>query len=155
MVTDCGGRSRRCALVELPADSYFANLKNLFSRLEGIDTVLQDSHTTSVRLVTNAERMVLRETQRAFAYFLLHGLTVDAVIVNRLLPSDATGSYLGGLRKSQQQVLGAMDGYFAPVPVRQLPMFACCSTSTSRRRPTPGRTGRAPGLMSSRRSRRR
>jgi len=113
----------RMSPVELPADSYFANLKDLFSRLEGIDTVLQDPHITSVRLVTNAERMVLRETQRAFAYFLLHGLTVDAVIVNRLLPSDATDSFLGGLRESQQQVLGEMDGYFAPVPVRQVPMF--------------------------------
>ena len=29
---------------------------------------------TSVRLVTNAEKMVLRETQRAFVYFSLHGL---------------------------------------------------------------------------------
>jgi arsenite-transporting ATPase len=44
-------------------------------------------HTTSVRLVTNPEKMVLRETERAFVYFSLHGLTVDAVIVNRLLPT--------------------------------------------------------------------
>jgi arsenite-transporting ATPase len=113
----------RMSPVELPADSYFANLKDLFTRLDGIDTVLQDPQITSVRLVTNAERMVLRETQRAFAYFLLHGLTVDAVIVNRLLPADATDSFFGGLRESQQQVLGEMDGYFAPVPVRQVPMF--------------------------------
>jgi arsenite-transporting ATPase len=113
----------RVSPVELPADSYFANLKDLFTRLDGIDTVLQDPQTTSVRLVTNAERMVLRETQRAFAYFLLHGLTVDAVIVNRLLPPDVNDSFLGGLRESQQQVLGEMDGYFAPVPVRQVPMF--------------------------------
>ena len=30
--------------------------------------------------------MVLRETQRAFVYFSLHGLTVDGIIVNRVLP---------------------------------------------------------------------
>ena len=42
---------------------------------------------TSVRLVTNPEKMVLRETQRAFVYFSLHGLTVDSVIVNRVLPA--------------------------------------------------------------------
>ncbi len=50
----------------------------------------EDPQTTSVRLVTNAERMVLRETQRAFVYFSLHGLTVDGIIVNRVLPQQVT-----------------------------------------------------------------
>ena len=43
-----------------------------------------------MRLVTNPEKMVLRETQRAFVYFSLHGLTVDGVIVNRVLPATIT-----------------------------------------------------------------
>ena len=52
---------------------------------------MEDPQITSVRLVTNPEKMVLRETQRAFVYFSLHGLTVDAVIVNRLLPAEVIG----------------------------------------------------------------
>ncbi|MFN7916401.1 MAG: TRC40/GET3/ArsA family transport-energizing ATPase [Vicinamibacterales bacterium] len=114
----------RVSPVELPADSYFANIKELFTKLDGIDTVLQDPQVTSVRLVTNAERMVLRETQRAYVYFLLHGLSVDGLIVNRVLPEEAGESFLANLRETQQQVLGEMAGYFAPVPVRQVPMFA-------------------------------
>ena len=114
----------RMSPVELPADSYFANIKELFTRLDGIDTVLQDPQVTSVRLVTNAERMVLRETQRAFVYFLLHGLSVDGLIVNRVLPEEANQSFLAELRASQQQVLEEMVDYFAPVPVRRVPMFA-------------------------------
>ena len=114
----------RMSPVELPADSYFANIKELFTRLDGIDTVLQDPQVTSVRLVTNAERMVLRETQRAFVYFLLHGLSVDGLIVNRVLPEEASQSFLAASRESQQQVLEEMASYFAPVPVRQVPMFA-------------------------------
>ena len=51
--------------------------------MEGIDTILEDPQLTSVRLVTNPERMVLRETQRAYVYFSLHGLTVDTIVVNR------------------------------------------------------------------------
>lgn len=109
--------------VELPSDSYFANMKSLFERLEGIDTVLQDPRTTSVRLVSNAERMVIRETQRAYVYFRLHGLSVDAVLVNRMLPEGATDSFLGPLRESQQQLVGEMAAYFDPLPVRQVPMF--------------------------------
>ena len=113
----------RMSPVELPSDSYFANIKDLFSKLDGIDTILQDPGATSVRLVSNAERMVLRETQRAYVYFLLHGLCVDSVIVNRVLPPEADGSFLGGLRALQQQILGEMARYFDPVPVRQVPMF--------------------------------
>src|SRR5258708_17243433 len=80
--------SNRFAPFELPTDSYFANIRDLFEKLEGIDEILEDPHTTSVRLVTNPEKMVLRETQRAFVYFSLHGLTVDNVIVNLVLPPE-------------------------------------------------------------------
>src|SRR5205807_6427922 len=71
--------ANRVAPVEMPPETYFDNVQDLFSKIEGIDTVLQDSSVTSVRLVTNAEKMVLRETQRAFVYFSLHGLIVDQV----------------------------------------------------------------------------
>ena len=80
--------ANRVAPFELPTDSYFANIRDLFEKLEGVDEIMEDPHTTSVRLVTNPEKMVLRETQRAFVYFSLHGLTVDTVIVNRVLPPE-------------------------------------------------------------------
>jgi arsenite-transporting ATPase len=109
--------------VELPSDSYFANIKTLFEKLDGVDTILQDPATTSVRLVSNAERMVVRETQRAYVYFLLHGLSVDTILVNRMLPEDADGAFLGSLRESQQQLFAEMTAYFDPVAVRRVPMF--------------------------------
>src|SRR5271166_2460328 len=71
--------ANRVSPVELPPDTYFANIQDLFGRLEGIAELLEDSKVTSVRLVTNPEKMVLRETQRAFVYFSLHGLTVDGI----------------------------------------------------------------------------
>jgi len=113
----------RVSPVEMPSDSYFANIKDLFTKLDGIDGILQDTRVTSVRLVSNAERMVLRETQRAFVYFLLHGLSVDRIVVNRVLPDEVAGSFLAGLRETQQQILGEMHAYFAPVPVCRVPMF--------------------------------
>ena len=78
--------ANRVAPFDLPTDSYFVNIRTLFGKLEGVDDLLEDPKITSVRLVTNPEKMVLRETQRAFVYFSLHGLTVDSVIVNRVLP---------------------------------------------------------------------
>jgi len=76
-----------------------------------------------VRLVTNPERMVLRETQRAFVYFSLHGLAVDTVIVNRVLPSTVTDVYFEAWHVSQARILEEIDAYFAPVPVKRVPLF--------------------------------
>jgi arsenite-transporting ATPase len=115
--------ANRMSPVELPSDSYFANIKDLFEKIEGIDTILEDPQLTSVRLVSNPERMVLRETQRAFVYFSLHGLTVDTIVVNRVLPAEANDSYFGKWREAQQEILGEVETYFNPVPVRCVPMF--------------------------------
>src|SRR6266581_6386329 len=116
--------ANRVGPVELPTDNYFANIKDLFGRLDGIGELLEDPGITSVRLVTNPERMVLRETQRAFVYFSLHGLTVDSVIVNRVIPEQVTDAYFQEWRTSQTRILEEIEAYFAPVPVKQIPLFA-------------------------------
>ena len=114
----------RLSPAELPPDSYFRNVQELFQKIEGIDTVLEDPQMTSVRLVTNAEKMVLRETQRAFVYFTLHGLTVDHIIVNRLLPDSVQDSFFAAWHASQRATLAEIIRYFDPVPTKQVPLFA-------------------------------
>jgi arsenite-transporting ATPase len=115
--------ANRMAPVELPADSYFENISDLFGKIEGIDTVLEDANVTSVRLVTNAEKMVLRETQRAFVYFSLHGLTVDQVIANRLYPVEIHDAFFAQWHELQGRVLTEIETYFAPIPVSKVPLF--------------------------------
>jgi arsenite/tail-anchored protein-transporting ATPase len=115
--------ANRVAPMELPPDSYFRNVQDLFGKIEGVDSVLEDGAVTSVRLVTNAEKMVLRETQRAFVYFSLHGLVVDAIVANRLIPEEVTDGFFQGWRESQRKMLVEIEQYFAPVPVRRIPMF--------------------------------
>ncbi len=99
--------------VELPSDKYFSNILDLFRKLEGIDVLLEDPQITSVRLVTNPEKMVLRETQRAFVYFSLHGLTVDSVLVNRVLPESVNDQFFAEWRQSQLRTLGEIDSHSA------------------------------------------
>lgn len=115
--------ANRVAPFKMPPDSYFSSVKELFGRIEGIDQLLGDPKVTSVRLVTNPEKMVVRETQRAFVYFSLHGLTVDQVLVNRVLPDDVGDSFFQEWRRSQSKFLKEVEAYFAPVPVRQVPLF--------------------------------
>jgi arsenite/tail-anchored protein-transporting ATPase len=116
--------ANRVSPLELPTDSYFLNIRDLFEKLEGVDEILEDPHITSVRLVTNPERMVLRETQRAFVYFSLHGLNVDAVVVNRVLPAEVLDTWFNEWHTSQAGILREIEEYFAPVPVKRVPLFA-------------------------------
>ena len=116
--------ANRVSPVELPPDRYFANILDLSERLEGLDELLTDAATTSVRLVTNAERMVLRETQRAFVYFSLHGLIVDRIVVNRILPTQAADSFFDEWHRSQQRILIESEEYFDPIPVRRVPLLS-------------------------------
>jgi arsenite/tail-anchored protein-transporting ATPase len=116
--------ANRVAPFELPTDNYFANIRDLFEKLEGVDEIMEDPLTTSVRLVTNPEKMVLRETQRAFVYFSLHGLTVDTVIVNRVLSHEIQDKWFQEWLNSQENVLREIEEYFAPVPVKRVPLFA-------------------------------
>jgi arsenite-transporting ATPase len=115
--------ANRISPVELPPDRYFANIQDLFGRLDGIAELLEDPKTTSVRLVTNPEKMVVRETQRAFVYFSLHGLTVDGIIVNRVLPPAITDSWFQEWRASQAKIQHEIEEYFAPVSVKCVPLF--------------------------------
>jgi arsenite/tail-anchored protein-transporting ATPase len=115
--------ANRVAPVELPPDNYFKNIESLFSKIQGIDTLLEDPQTSSVRLVTNPEKMVLRETQRAFVYFSLHGLTVDRIIVNRVLPAEVQDKFFDAWRASQRKTIEEIEAYFSPITVSKIPLF--------------------------------
>ncbi|MBK9167823.1 MAG: ArsA family ATPase [Bryobacterales bacterium] len=115
--------ANRVSPVELPTDSYFANIADLFAKLDGIPELLEDPNVTSVRLVTNPEKMVLRETQRAFVYFSLHGLTVDQILVNRVLPESVQDSFFEEWRANQARIIEEIETYFAPVGIKRVPLF--------------------------------
>lgn len=106
----------------LPDDNYFASIKSLYERMEGIEEVLSDPKVTSVRLVTNPEKMVVKETQRAFLYFTLYGLTADCVIVNRLLLGSK--GYFAQWAETHATHIREIEQYFDPVPVARVPFFA-------------------------------
>lgn len=115
--------AKRMTDIPVPEDSYFASLRDLFLKLDGVDKVLLNKDITSVRLVTNAEKMVTRETQRAFMYFCLYGLIVDTVVVNRLFPDTIKDEYFRDWLASQQKGLEQIREIFDPIPVRTVPIL--------------------------------
>ena len=108
--------------IPLPNDDYFEAIASLYERLAGVDDLLTDPKVTSVRLVTNPEKMVIKETQRAFMYFCLYGLCIDAVIVNRLFPEGESLGYFAKWRETQQRYLTEIKEFFSPVRIWQLRM---------------------------------
>jgi arsenite-transporting ATPase len=107
----------------LPKDEVFASMKDLLLDLGGTRDILADNLTTSVRLVLNLEKMVIKEAQRAYTYLNLYDYQTDAVIVNRVLPADGEGRFLAGWRKSQQQYESQVVTSFGSIPILHAPMF--------------------------------
>lgn len=122
IVRFAGPIAKRFTDYKLPDDRYFEAMMKLFERITGVDKLLLDVNTTSVRLVTQAEKMVIRETQRAFMYFNMYGVAIDRIIINRLLPETPDGYYSRWV-KAQTAYAQDIREYFDPVPTVSLPLF--------------------------------
>lgn len=115
--------ARRFYEVPLPEDDYFKALEELFVRLKGIDKILTDPTITTVRLVTNPEKVVLKETQRTFLYFSLYKMCVDAIVMNRILPGNLEEKYFDDWKECQRQNMKLAEEYFNPVPIFPVDLF--------------------------------
>lgn len=116
--------AKRVSDIPLPEDEYFASIERLFQRLHGVDSLLTDPEITSVRLVTNLEKMVLRETQRAFMFFSLHQLSIDGVVINRVFPEEGSDSFTRAWQQSQKEYMELARSFFHPVPLFPIPFYS-------------------------------
>lgn len=90
-------------------------------RVRAVRDLLVDPNRCAVRLVTTAERMVVDETRRLFAYLRMFGYRVDALMINRLLPAGECGSpMLDRWRASEIEQLQKIDESFPDLPTRRL-----------------------------------
>lgn len=118
-----GPVAKRIYDVPIPGEEYFDAIESLFKRLRGVDKILADPGITTVRLVANPEKIVLKETQRAFMYFCLYKMNIDAIIMNRVLPSDVKDTYFQDWRKNQAKYMTRAEEYFNPIPVFPVNLF--------------------------------
>jgi arsenite/tail-anchored protein-transporting ATPase len=109
--------------IPLPGEDYFNAVEYLFQRLQGVEEILVDPAVTTVRLVTNPEKIVLKETQRAFMYFSLYKMTTDAVIINRILPENVKDAYFDDWRERQAEYVRQAEAYFSPIPMFPVNLF--------------------------------
>ena len=115
---------KRVTNMPLPDDDVFDATKQLMDQIENIQELLSDPNSTSVRLVTNPERMVIKETQRAYTQLGLFGYRADMVVCNRVLPPEALdNSYFKARGADQTKYLGELSEIFGPIPIKTTPQF--------------------------------
>ncbi|MDO8689559.1 MAG: ArsA family ATPase [Dehalococcoidia bacterium] len=107
----------------LPEDDVFDAVEKLFGRLDKMHAMLSDRDHSSVRLVLNPEKMVIKEAQRTFTYLSLYGYPVDAIVCNRLLPAEVQSKYFDSWRESQDRYLQLVEDAFSPIPILKAPFF--------------------------------
>jgi arsenite/tail-anchored protein-transporting ATPase len=95
----------------------------VFDQLEAVHQLLADPAISSVRLVMNPEKMVIKEAQRTYTYLNLYGYVTDAVICNRVMPPTAATGYFEGWAETQARYVQMIEEAFAPLPILPAPYF--------------------------------
>jgi len=109
--------------VPLPSDSVMGELENIYHDLDEMRLVFTDRETTSVRIVVNPEKMVIKEAQRSFTYLNIYDFNVDAVVVNRVIPDNVTDEYFKVWKDIQKGYRAMIKESFAPIPLYYAPLF--------------------------------
>ncbi len=107
----------------LPSDEVYASLKDLLLDLDGMRKVLTDPEITTVRIVVNLEKMVVKEAKRAYTYLSLFGYVTDAIVVNRLLPGRLNDELFQSWQRIHERYRREVEQSFAGVPIFNVPLF--------------------------------
>jgi arsenite-transporting ATPase len=107
----------------IPEDETYEAAEELFRRLEKIHQILTDPNISSVRIVVNPEKMVLKEAQRAFTYLNLYNYPVDLIILNRVLPDKVKSTYFDSWRRLQKIYREMVEEAFSPLPILEAPFM--------------------------------
>jgi arsenite-transporting ATPase len=91
------------------------SVQELYVKVARLKEILEGDSTT-IRIVLNPEKMVIRESERAFTYLSIFGYRVDCLLVNKVFPVNS-GEFLSRWVEIQQEYLEEIKDRFA------LPVF--------------------------------
>lgn len=107
----------------LPEDQLFDAVAILVRDLQKLERLVTNPDISSVRLVLNPEKMVIKEARRAFTYLNLYNLATDLIISNRHIPASVSDPYFAVWKESQARYTELVESSFSPVPILQAPLF--------------------------------
>lgn len=112
--------AKRLLSAPIPEEATYEALDQLRDRLERLRALLLDPARAVVRLVSIPERVVIDETRSAYTLLSLFGLSVDAVVLNRVLPDELQAGYLGEWTRIQARELERAKEQFEELALRRL-----------------------------------
>ncbi|MEB3230736.1 MAG: TRC40/GET3/ArsA family transport-energizing ATPase [Leptolyngbyaceae bacterium] len=115
---------RPIAGFSLPTTEVMDAPYEFYEQIEALEKVLVDNTKTSVRLVTNPEKMVIKESLRAHAYLSLYNVATDMVVANRIIPESVSDPFFERWKQNQQQYRQEIHENFHPLPVKEVPLFS-------------------------------
>lgn len=109
--------------IPLPNNEVMDAPFEFYEKIEALERILTDNTLTTVRLVTNPEKMVIKESLRAHAYLSLYNVATDMVIANRVIPDHVEDPYFQQWKASQQIYRKEIQDSFSPLPIREIPLY--------------------------------
>jgi arsenite-transporting ATPase len=99
----------------LPEEETYDALEELFRQVYNLYYLLQNQEISSVRLVVNPEKMVIKETEKAYTYLHLFGFPVDAIFINRVVEKESP------FYEIQKKYIERIVKSFEPTPIFMIP----------------------------------
>ncbi|MBI4299407.1 MAG: ArsA family ATPase [Chloroflexi bacterium] len=107
----------------IPDARVFDTIQTLYGQLERMRNLLTNPDHSSVRLVVNPEKMVIREAQRTFTYLNVYGYHTDLVVCNRVIPDAVGDRFFDKWKEAQKRHLVLINESFSPVPILTAPLM--------------------------------
>jgi arsenite-transporting ATPase len=109
--------------IPIPDDKVFESIQGLIRQFHQVHELLTDQKKSSVRLVLNPEKMVIKEAQRTYTYLNLYGYSTDLVVSNRIIPTTVGDQYFNAWKGSQARYGQLVEEAFAPLPIFKVPLM--------------------------------
>lgn len=109
--------------IPMPSGHVLDEIDNMYYELDEMKKIFSDRDITSIRIVVNPEKMVIKEAQRSFTYLNIYNFNVDVVVVNRVIPENVADDYFKAWKDIQRKYKEDIIESFSPVPIYYAPLF--------------------------------
>lgn len=115
--------SKQFFKIELPNKKAMNDIERMYLKLEELQELLKNRETTSIRLVTIPEKMVVEETKRNYMYMNLYNFNVDGLYINRLLPREIGNEFFDDWILIQEKYTAQLEESFGMLPIWRIPWY--------------------------------
>ncbi|SHO42949.1 ArsA family ATPase [Anaerocolumna xylanovorans] len=115
--------SKQFFKIELPNKKAMNDIEQMYLKLAELQELFKNRETTSIRLVTIPEKMVVEETKRNYMYMNLYNFNVDGLYINRILPREIENEFFDDWLLIQKKYMAQLEDNFGMLPIYRIPWY--------------------------------